>query len=252
MRRKLLLLNAVLALLAIYAGWLWSRDWRAAKAREAATLNVRVKPAPPPPFTPLPAAPPVVPSGYSDVVQKTLFDRSRNPVVEVVLPPAPPPPPPKPMPALPVYYGIMNLGDGPMAVLAETAGDSQQAIHPGESIGQFKLVSVNTEEIAFEWDGQTIRKRLDQLSARAAAAPQAAAPGQNVMPAGSPAVPTGPAAPAATAKPMGPGADAGGGYRSCQPNDSTPAGSVVDGFRKTVANTPFGQSCTWVSVSPGQ
>src|SRR5205085_1058789 len=43
----------------------------------------------------------------------------------------------------------------------------------------------------------------------------------------------------------GPGADAGSGYRSCVPGDTTPAGTVKDGYRKFEAATPFGRTCRW-------
>ena len=242
MKQKLLALNVVLALLAIYAGWQLRQTHRAAKAREAATLAKRVPPAPPPPWRPLPAAPPVIAGGYSNVVQQTLFDRSRNPTVVVDLPPPPPPPPPKPMPPLPVYHGMMNLG-GITVVLSVDANSPHQGIQIGESIGQFKLTGVNTEEITFEWDGQTITKKLDELKdqapvqQQAAAAPVAPLPGRTETP----------AAPAPQS-PLGPGTDIGSGLRACQANDSTPAGAVVDGFRKVVLFSPFGQTCRWDPV----
>ncbi|MBZ5578521.1 MAG: hypothetical protein LAP40_18320 [Acidobacteriia bacterium] len=238
MRRKLLALNAVLGLLTVYAGWQLRQSWRAGKAREAAELGRKVPAAPPPPFTALPGAPPVVAGGYADIAQKTLFDRSRNPTVAVELPPAPPP---VPMPPLPAFYGLMNLGDGPLAILSVDSG-GEKAVHVGEAIGQFKLVGVNTEEIALEWDGQTVRKRLSELAAAQPAQPQSAARTEVAAPVG--------AAPPVLPTPtrQGPGNDVGNGYRSCVPNDSTPAGAVVDGYRKLVTTTPFGESCTWVTA----
>ncbi len=86
-------------------------------------------------------------------------------VVEV-----PPPPPPKPMPPLPVYHGMMNIGDGPAAILSVNATSPQMEIHPGETIGPFKLVDVNTQEIALEWDGKVIRKTVDEILDRSDAA----------------------------------------------------------------------------------
>jgi len=243
LKRKLLLLNVALALLLIYAGRQLRQTYQAAKAREAATLARQVRPAPPPPFTPLPPAPPVVAGGYSEIVQQMLFDRSRNPTVPVELPP---PPPPKPVPPLPVYHGMMNLGDGPTVVLAVDAKSPHQGIHPGESIGDFKLVSVNTQEITFEWDGKTIRKRIEELEdhgaeqqhqQQAAAAPAPASAGTAQ-----------PAAPVAQT-PKGPGIDIGAGMKACQPNDSNPAGAIVEGFRKMVFPTPFGQTCRWDPVN---
>ena len=242
MKRKLLLLNLTMALVVVYAGWQLRREWVAAKAREAETLGKKLKPAPPPPFTPLQPAPPVVAAGYADIVQKTLFDRSRNPTVVVE---APPPPPAKPMPPLPAYHGMMNVGDGITAVMSVAPGAPHQGIHIGEPIGQFKLVDVNTEEIALEWDGQTIRKKLDELVDNSPAAQQAgAAPARTEVPAPAAVAAAAPAVPVEA----GPGGDAGAGFRACVPNDTTPSGAVKDGYRKNVVQTPFGPSCRWEPV----
>ena len=62
------------------------------------------------------------------------------------------------------------------------------------------------------------------------------------------------AAPAAAAPPpaakanLGPGALTGFGSKECQPNDSTPDGTVVGGFKKMSITTPFGKSCLWDPV----
>ena len=241
MRRKLLLLNLALALLAIYAGWQLHRERQAAAARAAAELGKRVPPAPQPPHSAMQTASPVVAGSYAEIVQKTLFDRSRNPTVEVVVPP---PPPPKPVPPLPVYHGQMNLG-GITVILSADANSPHQGLQIGESIGQFKLAGVNTEEIIFEWEGQSIRKKLTELMDHSGAPQQAAAPAA--------AAPTAartdaPAPPPVTPTPQGPGQDMGAGFRACQANDSNPAGTVVDGYRKVIFVSPFGQSCRWDPV----
>jgi hypothetical protein len=245
LRRKLLALNAALGLLTIYAGYQLRQTWQAAKARERAELNKRVPPAAPPPYTHPPAAPPVIAGGYSNIVQQMLFDRSRNPAVPIELPAPAPAPPPKPVPPLPVYHGMMNLGGGVTVVLSQDSNSPHQGLEIGDSIGQFKLVDVNTEEIAFEWDGQTIRKKLEELKEHGAAPqPAAAAP---VAAAPVPARTDTPAAPPVQS-PLGPGVDIGAGFRACQPNDSSPAGAVVDGYRKVVLYSPFGQTCRWDPV----
>lgn len=240
MRQKLLLLNLVLAALIVFAGYRLRQEWLNTKAHESATLKVRVEPAPPPPFTPLPQAPAVIASGYSEVVQKTLFDRSRNPDVVVELPP---PPPPKPMPPLPAFHGTLNLGTGPIAILSIPPGP-EKAVEIGESIGQFKLLGVNTEEIAFEWDGKTVRKKLAEVAAMGPAEQAASA-----APAGRTEAVTPMVAPPVTPRATGPGADTGGGHKACVPNDTTPAGAIVGGYRKIVVPTPFGQSCRWDTVT---
>lgn len=238
MNRKLVLLNLALLAVVAYAGWQLRLRWIAQKERAAAELSKRIKPLPPPPFAPLPAAPPVVPATYAQIAQQDLFDRSRNPTVEVVVPP---PPPPKPMPPLPVYHGQMNIGTGPMAILSEKANSQHQALHPGESIGQFKLVDVTTEEIVFEWEGKVIRKNVDELLDRTATTAVAAAPARTEQP----SAPTpSPVAKSAT----GPGADTGRGFKVCDPNDNTPVGTVVDGYRKVENATPFGKACRWDPV----
>ena len=235
MKRKLLILNLGLAALLAYAGFALRQAWLAEKEREATELNRALKPAAPPPFTPLAVAPPVAPAGYAAIAQETLFDRSRNPNVPVDVPA---PPPPKPMPPLPLYHGQMNIGAGPMASLSEKPNSAGVFLHPGETIGQFKLVDVTSEEITLEWEGKTIRKNVDELLDRSAQAPAPA-----------PAAPApAPPQPAAAKSATGPGADTGAGFKRCEPNDSTPAGTVVDGYRKVVSPTPFGEACRWDPV----
>ncbi len=238
MNRKLLILDVVLAAVAVYAGFQFRSQWLAAKAREAAIMNQKPTPLPPPQFTPLATAPPVLSAGYAEIAQKLLFDRSRNSTVVVDVPP---PPPPKPVPPLPVYHGMMNIGDGPTAILSVNASSPQMEIHPGDMIGPFKLVDVNTQEIALEWDGKIIRKTVDEILDRATR--QVVADANTQAPAAAPAsvLPV-------IKTPLGPGEDTGRGYKVCNVNDSTPDETVVDGYRKVSIKTPFGSACRWDPV----
>jgi hypothetical protein len=237
LNRKLLILDVVLAAVAGYAGFQFRGQWLAVKAREAAILNRKLNPSPPPQFAPLATAPPVLSAGYAEIAQKLLFDRSRNSTVVVEVPP---PPPPKPMPPLPVYHGMMNIGDGPAAILSINAASPQMEIHPGEVIGPFKLVDVTTQDIALEWDGKVIRKTVDEILDRATRQAAADASG----PAAGPPAPVLPVIKTA----LGPGEDTGRGYKVCQPNDNTPDNAVVDGFKKVSLQTPFGNACRWDPV----
>jgi hypothetical protein len=239
MNRKLVLLNAVLLLVVIYGGVQLRNQYRAAKAREAALRAVRISPAPAPPFFPLANEAPVLPSGYKDVAMKNLFHPSRDPNVPVELPPPPPPPPP--MPELPRYHGQMNLGDGPMVLLVEKSGMQEKAIKPGEAIGQFKLVDVNTNDITFAWtfNGEVARRSLRELVDRAA--PPAAPEARPAAAASAPAAPV-------VKSNLGAGEITGFGFRECLPNDSSPDGTIDRGFRKTSITTPFGKSCRWDPV----
>lgn len=137
------------------------------------------------------------------------------------------------MPPLPGYHGMMNIGDaGPMAFLSMGTGRNQ-AIHPGETIGPFKLLDVNSEEVVFEWDGKPVRQALSR-------------PAPDVSNGGNGRT-EGPATPVEPAKPalVGPGEQTQFGNRTCNINDGNAAGAVVDGLRKVIYTTPFGQSCGW-------
>ena len=238
MNRKLLILDIVLVAVLGYAGYQFRNMWKAAKAREAAQLRKKYPPAPPPAFPPLAQPPAVMATGYVQIPQKMLFDPSRNSVVPVEAPP--PPPPPEPMPALPVYHGQMNLGDGAgmFAILSVSNAAPHEAIHLGETIGQFKLLSVNKEGIDLEWKGQTVHKSLDELSQHSAPPPQQAS-------AGAVSIPAPPVTPVQE-KPLGPGATTGrDNLRMCQANDSMAEGTVVDGYKKVLKPSPFGNYCYW-------
>jgi hypothetical protein len=141
------------------------------------------------------------------------------------------------MPPLPLFHGVMNLGDGPTAIMSEKKGAPHRDFRPGESIGDFKLVAVNREEIVLEWDGQQIRRRLEDLEDHSAPPPAAAAE----------QAPAAPPPPAPSGKPE-PGVDVGKGMHACQPGDQSPAGTLAGGMRKRVENSPFGQRCWWEAV----
>lgn len=236
MNRKLMVLNLVLAAVAVYAGVQWRNQWKAAKAREAAMLHKSVKPTPALKFDALPVSPPVLAAGYKKIAEDMLFDRERNSNVPIELPPPAPPPPP--MPALPRYHGTLNLGDGLSTVLSESAASAHQEIKLGQRIGQFTLVDVNTVQITFEWNGQTVRRRLDELTDRA----------QVPSPVADSRAASAPAPPVQVKQPTGPGESTPFGFKICNPNDSTPVGTVVDGFRKASIPTPFGNACRWDPV----
>jgi mannose-6-phosphate isomerase-like protein (cupin superfamily) len=53
---------------------------------------------------------------------------------------------------------------------------------------------------------------------------------------------------AADQKTAHPGADVGDGYRSCVHGDSSPAGTIADGYRKVMTTSPFGVSCGWEKI----
>lgn len=247
MKKKLLLLDLVL-LTAVAMAAMQARDkWREASKREQVMLGQKVTPTPQPPYAALAAVQPLAAAAYVGIVEKNLFSMDRNPtvIVEVVAPPK--------MPELPVYYGVMNLGDGPFAMMSVKSGETQQEIRYGEKIGEFVLVAVNHEEITLEWDGKKIKKRPSDLSPKEptpnkpAAAAAAAAGAEPATGAAQPQAAASLSVRSAPAE-AAPGKDTGGGYRACVPGDASPAGTVRDGMRKVSTASPFGAFCRWEPV----
>ena len=239
MTGKLRLLDLALLAIAVFLYWQLRREWIGSQTRDLALLHSSLPATRVPGLAPLEKVAPVSVIDFAEVALKDLFSPDRNP--NVIVDPVKPPPP-KPQPPFPVAHGVM-LWDGvpPTIVLSEKADGPQRGYHPGDSIGPWKLVSVDPSYADFEWDGKEFKKRIDELIDRTPIA-QASAP---------PPSPAGPAAPAAApqtlvnASKAGPGADTGGGFKACNPNDSSPNGTVVDGMKKVITATPFGAGCTW-------
>lgn len=236
MKKKLLLLDMVLLALVIVLGQRVRERWLEARKREAAVLGQPLKQLPPPPYAALAPLKPVTAAEYNEVAQQMLFSADRNPTVIVEV--APPPP----MPKLPVFYGLVNMGSGPFAIMTAQPGGEHKHVRFGENIGDFKLVSVGREQIVLEWRGEKVVRKIAELIERTEQAPaaEAAAPAAPPKPATASLV--------APAKQTGPGVDVGAGHRACQPGDTSPAGSVVDGYRKAERDSPFGKMCQWELV----
>jgi hypothetical protein len=242
-KRKLLLANLVLLALCVAAVTHLRREWIDADAREQAVLQQRIKPVPPPPMTPLHPLEAVKAAGYTDIAQKMLFSKDRNPVV-VIEPPAPPPP--KPMPPLPLFHGVVDLGEGPMAIMSENAKAPHHDYQPGDKVGAFKLVAVSNEEIVLDWEGHTITKSAEEMLDRTSPAP-----GASTAPVAAAAAAPATAAQKLTPQPAkaGPGGDLGRGVKACVPGDSSAEGAVVEGMRKVIKPSPFGSKCYWEAVN---
>jgi len=227
-----------LLILAGLLGWQVRREWIDSHARNLALLHGGLPPSKVAGLAPLGKVDPLTAATYADVATKNLFSQDRNP--NVIIDP-PKPEPEKPPPPFPVAHGVM-MWDGvpPTIVLSEKAGGPQKGYQAGQSIGQWKLVSVDNSFVDLEWDGKEFKKRIDELIDRtpiAEATPPAA---------GSKAP-----APIAVVKPVssgsnsGPGLDVGGGLKGCVNGDASPDGTIVDGMKKVISATPFGSGCRW-------
>lgn len=238
MTRKLRLLDLALAIALALLGYELRREWIAAHAREQALLHASAKPQAAGALAPLPQVGPLVATSYADVAGKNLFTKDRNP--NVILDPVIPPPE-KPVPPFPVARGVM-LWDGtpPTVVLSDKAGGPQKGYHPGEKIGEWKIVSIDNSFVVFEWNGKQFKKRIDEMLDHTpivvAEAPQ--------QPAAA-AAPAKPAQSLASNGASGPGMDVGASMKACVAGDSSPTGTVVNGYKKIIAENPFGSSCHW-------
>jgi hypothetical protein len=244
MSRKLIFLNLLLLALAGWLGWLLRVRWLEGEAKDRAIFQQAARARavlPPAPLTP---QRPFMSTEYLDVAQRLLFSKDRNPNVVIDVPPPKPEPP---MPALPFYYGEMTIGD-PIVLLSTTSNGVQKSYHAGDKVGPFDLVSFDRDKITLAWNGKTVERKLAEL------APKDAAPAQQAPVNMAPAQPSSPvkslsAAPAEDTNPkIGIDVGGGAGLRACVKGDNSPAGTVIDGYRKVVASGLMGESCMWEKV----
>jgi hypothetical protein len=245
LNRKLILLNLVLIALAVTLVWVLRARRMEVRAHERAVLAqaARVRPVLPP--APPPALKPVMPAEYIEVAQKTLFSKDRNPNVIVEVPPPKPDPP---LPPLPQYHGQMAMFGDPVVFLSTDAAGNQKSYRVGDKVGPFKIVSFDREKITLAWESKTVERRLSELAPKEA-------PREILV-----AAPSAPAAPRPAATSLSPavkaigaaestlGADMGGGFHGCVTGDTSPNGTIKDGFKKVMTQTPFGASCHWEQV----
>lgn len=238
MKKRLLLLDLVLAALVIVLGLRVRDAWLEARKREQVVLGQPLKQLPPPPYAPLKKAEPVMAASYAAIAQEMLWSEDRNPAVVVAE--APPPP----MPALPAMYGIFDLGDGPTAIMSVKAGGAHEEVRAGGKIGEFTLAALSADQVTLAWRDKTVTKKVEDLVDRgggAAAQQEAARATAAPRPEGRPQA-------VAPASATGPGMDIGNGSKVCQRGDNSPVGTVQDGFKKVVQVTPYGQLCRWEPV----
>lgn len=240
MKTRLRLLNVLLVVACGFVAWQMRANQIDHEARLDRTFSVRAQQvaAGETVIDPLPSAP--KPADYSQVAMRMLFAQDRNPTVVEEKKPEPPP---KKMPELPVLHGVMDLGDGAIAMMSPKNGDAQGTYKVGDTIGEFEIVKIATDRITFRWEGKEVTK----LSAELRGSGERPAPRSAKTPATPAAAAPAPAAPAAPVKP-GPGRDLGGTSRACQPGDKSPDGTIVDGYMKRTARTPMGPVCNWVPV----
>jgi hypothetical protein len=249
LKPKFIALNTLLLLALVASVWQARSSWTQAQTKRQNNLSVKVKPIPAPPMTPAPKPDAVPATKYADVATKDLFSKDRNPTV-VIDPPKIEAP--KPMPPLPVVYGVLGLPSGTKAIMSEKPGVASRSVHAGDTIGEFKIAALDPQNVTFDWDGKQISRKIEDLIDRsngpgAADAQSGAGQPGRVAVSAAPAAPT-PPQNNGQPVPAGPGKDTGGGSRACVSGDTSPSGTVVNGFRKNSTPTPFGALCTWTAV----
>ncbi|MBN9658254.1 MAG: hypothetical protein J0H49_08750 [Acidobacteria bacterium] len=256
MRRNLILLDLLLVALIAAVSWQLWNGYKDRVVKQQAFLKAPAPQAPPPLISIPPAPGQVSASNYYEVASVLPFSKDRNPtvIVDVVAP--------KQAPAFPRYYGMMNWGGGPKVILAPNAGGAQKSYVPGDKVGDFKLVSIAQSGLVFEWEGKQLPAKYEEMRDTSGGGQQGTTSGggnatastASVVNVTSPGSSSGESpvkqVTSSVVSVVGgdvrrPGTDVGGGIRSCQPGDPTPAGAIVDGYRKLVTETPFGKSCRW-------
>ena len=249
MNRKIILLNVVLLAMAGWLCWTLRAKWLELHRHEHTVLAASVRARPGFQQPPIQATKPFAPTEYNDVVQNDVFSKDRNPNVIIDPPPAPPPaPPPPPMPDLPAYYGTMAFFGDPVILLSLPKGP-QKKYHAGDKVGPFKLVSFDREKVVFDWDGKIVERKPEDLKEKESVQQQAET-ADPVQPKFVPVklIPDPPPnAPKISEKI---GADNGGGVHMCVAGDTTPPGTIIDGYKKVVTMNMFGATCMWQSVNP--
>jgi hypothetical protein len=138
----------------------------------------------------------------------------------------------------------MAYGGTPTVILSDTVGGPHHGYRPGDKIGEFILLAVNNTDILFEWQGLRVLRKLSDITDKEAPPVQTASAAAPAAPAApQPATTTVSKTPEAA-----PGADLGNETKACNPGDLSPAGTVANGMRKVMGQTPFGPTCRWEPV----
>jgi len=245
MIRPLLKVNIVLALLVVASAWLIVKRNEQAQLKQMRVLRYS-----PPSFVAsggrlpqgMPAAVPK--SDFKNAVAHLLFSQDRNPNVNepVEAPPAEPQ-----MPPMPTAYGILPFG-GPALILSARPGDSQHRYQEGDIVGPFRLVRFDSKRVIFEWNGKQVERAVTDLQANSSGGALEMA--NEAAPLNSETGLGGGAERASNADTFRivPGVDLGGGERACQEGDQDRQGTVVDGYRKLITQTPYGVICRWLRL----
>jgi hypothetical protein len=255
MKRKLTLLNLALLALLLAAGLEFNRRVNEANARYA-ILQRFDEPKEAPVFPPPQMADRVRQADYLPIVNRMLFYEDRNATVEVEAPVETV----VVRPDLPVLSGVMNLGEGPIVLMADSSKDFPRPVAIGEKVGEYTFLGLAGDKLKLGWQGEEIEVTQDSLAgeveSRTAAARSGGSSGGGSAARRAAAsrraarAETKTQAPAETRKEVGGryniGTEIRPGVFRADPRDTAPAGTEFEGYRKVVNPTPFGNQSWWV------
>jgi hypothetical protein len=136
---------------------------------------------------------------------------------------------------------VMGLPSGAVAIMSEKAGGTQNKVRVGDSIGEFKIAKLDTQRITLQWKDKTVEKSVDELLDRTVI--PVAAPESAHAALAAAREPSGPPVPPQFGVEIG---DTGRSIRACKPDDTSAAGTALEGYTKHVEPTPFGNACRWL------
>jgi hypothetical protein len=247
LKRKLLILN--LALVVLLAAGLVELRRQIHVARDRYSIFDEASAAASATFPVSGEAGAVRPVDHMPIVERLLFSADRNPIVEVEAPVIEV----VKRPELPMLVGLMDFGKGPIALMTAEGDAAAKPVSIGEKVGEYVFRAATAERITLEWQGQTFDLLHSELANRPAA--KAKAPVRETRaPATRRPVGAATASAAADASPKQ-STSLGGKYNigrqiregshAADPKDSSPAGTVYQGYVKRERRTPFGTQAWW-------
>ena len=192
------------------------------------------------------------PADFRPIVDRLLFSPDRNPVIEVEEPTQEQRNTARP--AYPLLVGVMDFGDGPIAMLSETARGTPRPVAVGEQGGEFTFLAATEDGIVLEWSGRkfevaeeelvgTTGKRVQPRTKTGIRRSTSATRSTSAMR----SVNLSPQKKKSVSKKHYIGAPLSGqtGRRTADPNDGVPDGTTTDGWVRRVRKTPFGSQHWW-------
>ncbi len=95
-------------------------------------------------------------------------------------------------------------------------------------------MSFDREKVVFDWDGKTVERKPEELKEKGVRGSLSRLPSATAYAGRAGEVDTADPAPDAPKVSEKIGADNGGGIRQCVQGDTTPAGTIIDGYKKVI------------------